>query len=107
MFSNSCLWTVDYFGSLYKFDIDRLEYICTSRCDPNSRKDSFKKISSLKTCVWGIGGDQNVYMMVSETDQPITAQEHCYENQRWYPRYGWSQKSVIIYCVISTMFLYI
>ena len=88
------LWFVDYHGSLYKYTLKTHQWKRVSRENTNSRKDTFKRISSSQTCAWGIGGDQNVHVTVYETDLPIRVCESSYENQRWIPTKGWSEKSV-------------
>eukprot|EP00111_Clytia_hemisphaerica_P015840 TCONS_00046790-protein len=89
------MWTVDYYGSLHKLNLSTMEFQRLHPYDPSTRRNTFKRISSSTTCMWGIGGDQNVYMMVFKTDSPIIAVEHCYENQRWYVGLGFSEKSLI------------
>ena len=90
----SFLWAIDYHGSLYKLKLDTNEWSRVSKSNLKSRRDTFKRIASTKTCAWAVGGDQNVYMSVFQTDLPIRIQEETYENQRWSVRHGWSEKSV-------------
>ena len=92
-----CLWTVDCFGSLHRLDLTSMELERLHQYDPNTRRNTFKRISTTSSCMWGIGGDQNVYMKVFTTDSPIIATEEYYENQRWYVGYGFSKKSVSSY----------
>ena len=93
----SVLWAIDYHGSLYKLPLNDLEWKRVSRENKNSRRDTFKRISSTKTCAWAIGGDQNIHMCVFATDLPIKVAVSCYENERWSIRYGWSDKSVSLF----------
>lgn len=89
-----CVWTVDCFGSLHRLDLASMELERLHQYDPNTRRNTFKRISTTSSCMWAIGGDQNVYMKVFTTDSPIIATEEYYENQRWYVGYGFSKKSV-------------
>jgi len=92
---SSFLWVVDYHGSLYKLHLESNEWERVSRDNLNTRKDTFKRISSTKSCAWAIGGDQKVYMSVYQTDLPIRTCEECFENMRWSIRHGWSLKSFL------------
>lgn len=40
----------------------------------------FKKVSTLATCVWGLGCDHQVYVYVT-SDLPIRCQQATYENE--------------------------
>lgn len=89
------VWTVDFYGSLHKLHLNQLYFECLVPYNPNTRKNTFKRVSASASCVWGIGGDQNVYMLVYQTDLPILVQEHCYENERWYIGLGFSERSLL------------
>lgn len=51
----------------------------------------FKKISSIPSFLWAIGGDRQVYVHVHGMDVPIRVKEESYENERWYPVEGFSK----------------
>lgn len=93
--SDPFLWAIDYSGSLLTLSLETCKWHRITRTNLSSRKNSFKRVSSTSTCAWAIGGDQDVYMSVFETDLPIRQQVSCYENQRWSIRYGWSVKSLL------------
>ena len=95
--ASQCLWTVDCFGSLHRLDLASMELERLCQYDPNTRQNTFKRIATSASCMWGIGGDQNVYMKVFTTDSPIIATEEYYENERWYMSLGFSKKSVSSY----------
>lgn len=52
----------------------------------------FKKISAVPHFMWAIGGDRQVYTHVHGLDIPIRVKEEAYENERWLPLDGFSQR---------------
>lgn len=52
----------------------------------------FKKISAVTHFMWAIGGDRQVYVHVHGLDIPIRVKEESYENERWIPIEGFSQR---------------
>ncbi|KAK6170342.1 hypothetical protein SNE40_018755 [Patella caerulea] len=54
-----------------------------------------KRVSACESCAWGIGHDQQVYTYICTTDVPIRVVETIYENQRWAPWSGFSNKNLL------------
>ena len=104
--SRNFVWAIDYHGSLFKLNLGTQEWSQVSGHKTNSRKDTFKRITTTTNCAWAICGDQNIYVNVFETDLPIKLQVNCYENERWSVLHGWGKKSVsAIYCSNHIFFM--
>lgn len=52
----------------------------------------FKKVSAVPHFMWSIGGDRQVYVHVHGLDIPIRMKEEAYENERWLPLEGFSNR---------------
>ncbi|KAK0160372.1 hypothetical protein PV328_007788 [Microctonus aethiopoides] len=52
----------------------------------------FKQLSSVPHFIWAIGGDRQVYVHVHGFDIPIRIKEETYENERWLPLEGFSDR---------------
>ncbi|XP_071442463.1 tectonin beta-propeller repeat-containing protein [Hetaerina americana] len=51
-----------------------------------------KQASAGGRSVWALGGDRQIYVLVHSIDLPIRIKEEAFENQRWFPRDGYSKK---------------
>ena len=90
----SCFWGIYRSGQLFYFTLDGMEWRSEK---PNVSKQSFKKISAMDYCAWGLGADQRLYMCLFKTDIPVRVQVSTYENQRWsLTKRCWSEKSVSV-----------
>ncbi|KAG8180130.1 hypothetical protein JTE90_027084 [Oedothorax gibbosus] len=52
----------------------------------------FKKVAAHEFFTWAIGGDHQIYIYVPARDVPIRCRVVTYENERWIPFNGFSQK---------------
>uniref|UniRef100_A0A182YKR0 Uncharacterized protein n=1 Tax=Anopheles stephensi TaxID=30069 RepID=A0A182YKR0_ANOST len=52
----------------------------------------FKKICVVPHFMWAIGGDRQVYVHVHGLDVPIRIKEEAFENERWLPIEGFSNR---------------
>ena len=52
----------------------------------------FKRVSASGNVVWAVGGDHQVYVLVYGIEVPILVKEVTYENHRWNPVDGFSNK---------------
>ncbi|KAK9512765.1 hypothetical protein O3M35_001118 [Rhynocoris fuscipes] len=52
----------------------------------------FKHLSAVPNFLWAVGGDRQIYVHVHGLDIPIRVKEESYENQRWYPLEGFSNR---------------
>uniref|UniRef100_A0ABM5EZ52 Tectonin beta-propeller repeat-containing protein 1 isoform X1 n=1 Tax=Pogona vitticeps TaxID=103695 RepID=A0ABM5EZ52_9SAUR len=85
--SGTLLWAVDIFGRVYTLSTTGQYW---ERCKNGELE--FKRISAVKQCCWGIACDHQVYVYIHSNDVPIRYQEETYENQRWNPVTGFSEK---------------
>lgn len=53
---------------------------------------NFKRISAAGNSLWALGGDHQIYVCVFGVEIPIRVKEETYENQRWTPVNGFSDK---------------
>lgn len=52
----------------------------------------FKTLSALPHMLWAVGGDRQVYVYVHGIDVPIRIKEEAFENERWLPVEGFSNR---------------
>ena len=52
----------------------------------------FKRLSATNNALWALGGDHQVYVCIFGLEIPIRVKEETYENQRWTPVNGFSDK---------------
>uniref|UniRef100_A0A3Q2QXJ7 Tectonin beta-propeller repeat-containing protein 1 n=1 Tax=Fundulus heteroclitus TaxID=8078 RepID=A0A3Q2QXJ7_FUNHE len=83
----SLLWAVDVYGRVYSLSTAGQQW---EQCR-NSQME-FKRVTAAQTCCWGIACDNSVYLNVHASDLPIRYQEDTYENQRWNPVDGFSDR---------------
>lgn len=53
---------------------------------------TFKRLSATQNSLWALGGDHQIYVCVFGVEIPIRVKEETYENQRWTPVNGFSDK---------------
>ncbi|KAF0287052.1 Tectonin beta-propeller repeat-containing protein 1 [Amphibalanus amphitrite] len=81
------LFCVDLLGRIYELSTS------SSKWEPLSYLGvEFKRLSASEHSLWAIGGDQQVYVLIYGTDNPIRVMEETYENQRWNPIDGFCDK---------------
>ncbi|XP_064178977.1 tectonin beta-propeller repeat-containing protein 1 isoform X2 [Anguilla rostrata] len=84
---SSLLWAVDVYGRVYSLSTAGQQW---EQC-----KDAhleFKRVTAVQQCCWGIACDHQIYLNVHASDVPIRYQEETYENQRWNPVDGFSDR---------------
>jgi tectonin beta-propeller repeat-containing protein 1 len=52
----------------------------------------FKRLSATHNSLWALGGDHQIYVCVFGVEIPIRVKEESFENQRWNPMDGFSEK---------------
>ncbi|XP_039544044.1 tectonin beta-propeller repeat-containing protein 1 [Pimephales promelas] len=84
---SSFLWAVDVYGRVYCLSTagQQWEYCRDAHLE-------FKRITAVQQCCWSIACDHNIYLNVHASDVPIRYQEETYENQRWNPVDGFSDR---------------
>ncbi|XP_043945647.1 tectonin beta-propeller repeat-containing protein 1 [Protopterus annectens] len=84
---SSLVWAVDVSGRVYTLSTVGQQWeLC------KDRHLEFKRVAAAKQCCWGIACDQQVYVYVHSSDVPIRYQEEAFENQRWNPVDGFSDR---------------
>ncbi|XP_034049562.1 tectonin beta-propeller repeat-containing protein 1 [Thalassophryne amazonica] len=83
----SLLWAVDVFGRVYSLSTAGQQW---EHC--RDTHIEFKQVTATLQCCWAIGCDNNIYLNVHASDLPVRYQEETYENQRWNPRDGFSER---------------
>uniref|UniRef100_A0A3Q1JTZ3 Tectonin beta-propeller repeat-containing protein 1 n=1 Tax=Anabas testudineus TaxID=64144 RepID=A0A3Q1JTZ3_ANATE len=83
----SLLWAVDVYGQIYRLSTAGQQW---EHC--RDAQMEFKRVSAAQQCCWGIACDNNIYLNVHASDLPIRYQEETYENQRWNPVDGFSER---------------
>ncbi|XP_055031440.2 tectonin beta-propeller repeat-containing protein 1 [Misgurnus anguillicaudatus] len=83
----SLLWAVDVYGRVYSLSTAGQQW---EHC--RDAHLEFKRVTAVQQCCWGIACDHNVYVNVHASDVPIRYQEETYENQRWNPVDGFSDR---------------
>uniref|UniRef100_A0A4W3H8R3 Tectonin beta-propeller repeat-containing protein 1 n=1 Tax=Callorhinchus milii TaxID=7868 RepID=A0A4W3H8R3_CALMI len=84
---SSLLWAVDVHGRVYTLSTAGQYW---ELCKDGNLE--FKRLAAVKQCCWGIACDQQVYVCIYFNDVPIRYQEETYENQRWNPVDGYSER---------------
>lgn len=83
----SLLWAVDVYGRVYSLSTAGQQW------DPcRDAQMEFKRVTAAQQCCWGIACDNNIYLNVHASDLPVRYQEETYENQRWNPVDGFSER---------------
>lgn len=84
---SSLLWAVDVYGRVYCLSTagQQWEYCRDAHLE-------FKRITAVQQCCWSIACDHNIYLNVHASDVPIRYQEETFENQRWNPVDGFSDR---------------
>ncbi|XP_041473634.1 tectonin beta-propeller repeat-containing protein 1-like [Lytechinus variegatus] len=89
------LWAIGNQGRAYAMSTDNQIWELRSMEFNVKRVLGFKRISASKHVVWGLAYNQQPYIYVFGMDVPIRYLEYTYENQRWGPVRGYSDKSLI------------
>uniref|UniRef100_A0A3Q4HVR0 Tectonin beta-propeller repeat-containing protein 1 n=1 Tax=Neolamprologus brichardi TaxID=32507 RepID=A0A3Q4HVR0_NEOBR len=83
----SLLWAVDVYGRVYGLSTAGQQW---DQC--RDAQMEFKRVTAAQQCCWGIACDNNIYLNVHASDLSIRYQEETYENQRWNPVDGFSER---------------
>uniref|UniRef100_A0A8D0D2E9 Tectonin beta-propeller repeat-containing protein 1 n=1 Tax=Sander lucioperca TaxID=283035 RepID=A0A8D0D2E9_SANLU len=83
----SLLWAVDVYGRVYSLSTAGQLW---EQC--HDAQMEFKRVTAAQQCCWGIACDNNIYLNVHASDLPVRYQEETYENQRWNPIDGFSDR---------------
>uniref|UniRef100_A0A3B5A0T5 Tectonin beta-propeller repeat-containing protein 1 n=1 Tax=Stegastes partitus TaxID=144197 RepID=A0A3B5A0T5_9TELE len=83
----SLLWAVDVYGRVYSLSTGGQQW---EQC--RDAQMEFKRVTAAQQCCWGIACDNNIYLNVHASDLPVRYQEETYENQRWNPVDGFSER---------------
>ncbi|XP_077958697.1 tectonin beta-propeller repeat-containing protein 1 isoform X2 [Gasterosteus aculeatus] len=83
----SLLWAVDVYGRVYSLSTAGQVW---EQC--RDAQMEFKRVTAAQRCCWGIACDNGVYLNVHASDLPVRCQEEAYENQRWNPVDGFSDR---------------
>ncbi|XP_061823434.1 tectonin beta-propeller repeat-containing protein 1 isoform X2 [Nerophis lumbriciformis] len=83
----SLLWAVDVHGRVYSLSTAGQQW---EQC--RDAHIEFKRVTAAQQCCWGIACDNKIYLNVHASDVPIRFQEETYENQRWNPVDGFSER---------------
>uniref|UniRef100_A0A3Q3F101 Tectonin beta-propeller repeat-containing protein 1 n=1 Tax=Labrus bergylta TaxID=56723 RepID=A0A3Q3F101_9LABR len=83
----SLLWAVDVYGRVYSLSTAGQQW---EQC--RDAQMEFKRVTAAQQCCWGIACDNNIYLNVHASDLPVRYQEETYENQRWNPVDGFSDR---------------
>ncbi|MED6287339.1 hypothetical protein CHARACLAT_015403 [Characodon lateralis] len=86
----SLLWAVDAYGRVYC-----LSTVGQQWEQSRNAQMEFKRVTAAQLCCWGIACDNNIYLNVHASDLPIRYQEHTFENQRWNPVDGFSDRLLL------------
>lgn len=81
------LWAVDVYGRVYGLSTAGQQW---EQC--RDAHMEFKRVTAAQQCCWGIGSDNGIYLNIYASDVPIRYQEETYENQRWNPVDGFSDR---------------
>uniref|UniRef100_H3D5S4 Tectonin beta-propeller repeat-containing protein 1 n=1 Tax=Tetraodon nigroviridis TaxID=99883 RepID=H3D5S4_TETNG len=83
----SLLWAVDVFGRVFSLSTAGQQW---EQC--RDVQMEFKRLAAARQCCWGIACDNNVYLNLHASDLPVRYQEESFENQRWNPVDGFSER---------------
>ncbi|KAL4624566.1 tectonin beta-propeller repeat-containing protein 1 isoform X1 [Arapaima gigas] len=84
---SSLLWAVDVYGRVYSLSTVGQQW---DQC--KEAQLEFKRLTAAQQCCWAIACDHQIYLNVHARDVPIRYQEETYENQRWNPVDGFSDR---------------
>uniref|UniRef100_A0A8C9W4Q9 Tectonin beta-propeller repeat-containing protein 1 n=1 Tax=Scleropages formosus TaxID=113540 RepID=A0A8C9W4Q9_SCLFO len=84
---SSLLWAVDVFGRVYSLSTAAQQW---DQC--KEAQLEFKRVTAVQQCCWAIACDHQIYLNVHASDVPIRYKEETYENQRWNPVDGFSDR---------------
>uniref|UniRef100_A0A8C5E3T3 Tectonin beta-propeller repeat-containing protein 1 n=1 Tax=Gouania willdenowi TaxID=441366 RepID=A0A8C5E3T3_GOUWI len=84
---SSQLWAVDVYGRVYSLSTAGQQW---EQC--HDAQMEFKRVTAAQQCCWGIACDHSIYLNVLASDLPIRYQEEAYENQRWNPVDGFTER---------------
>ncbi|XP_038067772.1 tectonin beta-propeller repeat-containing protein 1-like isoform X2 [Patiria miniata] len=93
MASQNYLWAVDNCGHVHTLSTTSQLWQQRSLASDGHLVE-FKKVTASKHCAWALGCDQELYVYMYPSDVPIRCLEYTYENQRWNPVHGFSQKGL-------------
>ncbi|XP_051926678.1 tectonin beta-propeller repeat-containing protein 1 [Hippocampus zosterae] len=83
----SRLWAVDVHGRVYSLSTADQQW---EQC--RDAEMLFKRVTAAQQCCWGIASDNKIYLNIHACDLHIRFQEETYENQRWNPVGGFSER---------------
>lgn len=83
----SLLWAVDVHGRVYSLSTAGQQW---DQC--RDAHMEIKRVTAAQQCCWGIACDNSIYLNVHASDLPVRYQEETYENQRWNPVDGFSER---------------
>ncbi|XP_068610412.1 tectonin beta-propeller repeat-containing protein 1 [Brachionichthys hirsutus] len=83
----SLLWAVDVYGRVYSLSTAGQQW---EQC--RDAQLEFKRLTAAQQCCWGIACDNSIYLNVHASDLSVRYQEETYENQRWNPVGGFSDR---------------
>ncbi|XP_071813440.1 tectonin beta-propeller repeat-containing protein 1-like isoform X3 [Apostichopus japonicus] len=87
------LWAIDCLGKAHTISTSEQFWQLRSH-DFQRRPLEFKRITAGKHSAWGLSSDLFLYVYVYASDVPIRYLEFTYENQRWRPIHGFSEKAL-------------
>ncbi|XP_071797114.1 tectonin beta-propeller repeat-containing protein 1-like isoform X1 [Asterias amurensis] len=93
MASQNYLWAVDNCGHTHTLSTNFQLWQQRSHASDGHLVE-FKKVTSSRRCAWALGCDQELYAYIFPSDVPIRCLEYTYENQRWNPVHGFSEKGL-------------
>uniref|UniRef100_A0A671R3A9 Tectonin beta-propeller repeat containing 1a n=1 Tax=Sinocyclocheilus anshuiensis TaxID=1608454 RepID=A0A671R3A9_9TELE len=84
---SSLLWAVDVYGRVYSLSTAGQQW---EHC--RDAHLEFKRVTAVQQCCWSIACDHNIYLYVHASDVLVRYQEETFENQRWNPVDGFSDR---------------
>ncbi|XP_017339163.1 tectonin beta-propeller repeat-containing protein 1 [Ictalurus punctatus] len=84
---STLLWAVDVYGRAYRLSTAGQQW---EHC--RDAHLEFKRVTAALQCCWSIACDHNIYLCVHGSEVPIRFREETYENQRWNPVDGFSDR---------------
>lgn len=87
MYNNSLLFSINNEGKVYALPT-------TGSCWKEFMYLGleFKTLSAVPHFLWAVGGDRQIYLHVHGLEIPIRVKEEAYENERWLPLEGFSNR---------------
>ncbi|XP_028989411.1 tectonin beta-propeller repeat-containing protein 1 isoform X2 [Betta splendens] len=83
----SLLWAVDVYGRIYSLSTSGQQW---EQC--HDAQLEFKRVAATQQCCWAIACDNTIYLNLYPSDLPVRCKEETYENQRWNPVDGFSER---------------